>query len=88
MAWYVYIIKTDCDKLYTGISTDTMRRFSEHEQMYKDKQGKGAKFFRGHSPKEIVYTEVCEDRSSASKRESGIKKMSVALKRALIESSD
>lgn len=88
MTWYVYIVRTLCGKLYTGITTDTERRFKEHAMMYQNKQGKGAKFFRGHCPEAIVYTERSDDRSSASKRESSIKKMPAQVKRDLIEGSD
>jgi putative endonuclease len=70
-AWYVYIIQTEKGVLYTGITTDIERRFSEH--LFESK--KGAKFFRGSVPEKIVYQEVCDSRSMASKREAQIKKM-------------
>jgi putative endonuclease len=84
MCWQVYIIKTRCGKLYTGISTDVGRRFKEHLQMYESKQGKGAKFFRGHQPVKVVFQQSFECRSSASKRESEIKKMNSSQKSALV----
>jgi putative endonuclease len=67
--WQVYIILCTDDSLYTGITNDVARRFSQH----RDKQG--AKYFRGRHPKQLVYVESGHDRSSASKREIVIKKL-------------
>ena len=68
--WFVYIIEASDGSLYTGVTTDVARRFSEHCS-----QRKGAKFFRGRSPREVVYTESHPDRSSAQRREATIKRM-------------
>lgn len=70
MHWQVYIILCTDDSLYTGITNDVVRRFSQHA----DRQG--AKYFRGRQPKQLVYVESGHDRSSASKREIVIKKLS------------
>ncbi|NRB37398.1 MAG: GIY-YIG nuclease family protein [Pseudomonadales bacterium] len=78
--WTVYIIETECGLYYTGISTDTQRRFGEH----KNDKKKGAKFFRGRKPKQIVYRQGCENRSEASKQEAAIKKLSKIKKHQLI----
>jgi putative endonuclease len=67
--WQVYIILCTDDSLYTGITNDVDRRFNQHA----DKRG--AKYFRGRQPKQLVYVETGHDRSSASKRESAIKKL-------------
>jgi len=83
--WFVYMIQTKCDKLYTGITTDIERRFNEHFQCFKGESNKGAKYFRGRRPMLIVYRELCENRSAASIREYQIKKMSALQKRALIK---
>lgn len=77
MSWYVYVILTSKDKLYTGISTDPERRFVEHLCDRK----KGAKFFRSDSPVMIVHLEEYETMSDALKREIAIKKWSSAKKR-------
>jgi len=82
--WFVYIVQTHCDTLYTGITTDIERRYSEHLACFDGKSKKGAKYFRGRKPKEVVYTELCENRSVASKREYEIKKMSAIAKKKLI----
>lgn len=75
----VYIIETVCGKLYTGVSTDPLRRFEEHRS-----GNKGAKFFRSATPKEIVYLESGLDRSKALKREIEIKKMTKKQKLTLV----
>ncbi len=78
-AWFVYIIEADNGHFYTGITTDISRRFQEHQQ-----QQKGARFFRTSAAKKLVYQEPHPDRSSASKREAAIKKLSRQAKIALI----
>ena len=54
--------------LYCGIARDVLARFNEH------KNGTGAKYTRSNKPKEIVYVDIFEDKSSASKEEYRIKK--------------
>lgn len=76
--WWVYMLKTEKGTLYTGITTDLERRFSEHAA------GKGAKALRGRRLKGMVYQEQYPDRSSASKREAAIKKLSKAKKLELL----
>lgn len=76
--WVVYIIQTQSGKLYTGITNNLERRFQAHCTK------KGARFFRLSSPEKIVYQEFHPNRSSASKGESMIKKMSREKKLALI----
>lgn len=83
--WFVYIIETKCGVYYTGITTDIERRFQEHCDMYaKVPKAKGAKFFRGHCPSDIVYREQLADRASASRREREIKSWSREQKQQLI----
>ena len=77
--WFVYIIRASDERLYTGITTDVERRFIEHGDSRK-----GARFFRGRQPKEVVYTETHPDRSSALRREAVIKRLSRDLKLELI----
>lgn len=77
--WYVYMIRASDESLYTGITTDVERRFREHGGT-----AKGARFFRGRQPLEVVYTEIHPDRGSALKREAQIKKLSRNNKLVLI----
>jgi len=83
-AWFVYIIKTQKDRLYTGITTDLARRFQEHQS----DMSKGAKFFRSDKPEKIVYSELRENRSSASIREAEIKRLTRKQKEDLILESN
>jgi putative endonuclease len=85
--WFVYMIETFCGKLYTGITVDVERRFQEHCDIYDGVSMKGAKFFRGHKPKQLVFVESCHSRSEASKREMQIKAMSRQAKFKLVSSS-
>jgi putative endonuclease len=82
MNWHVYIILCSDDTLYTGITTDIERRLRQHAA------GRGAKYFRGRQPKEVVYFESGHDRSGASKREMAIKGMKRADKNDLLSSVD
>ncbi len=77
--WYVYVIRASDDSLYTGVTTDVQRRFNEHCG-----PDKGARYFRGRQPLEVVYREACPDRGSAQQREAAIKKLSRASKLELI----
>lgn len=81
MNWHVYIILCTDDTLYTGITTEMERRLRQHAN------GRGAKYFRGRQPKELLYLESGHDRSTASKREHAIKAMRRADKDALIAST-
>ncbi len=77
--WYVYILLCKGNFLYTGITTDVKRRFKEH-------RNKSAKFTSYNPPLRMVYTEKAANRSAASKRESGIKKLTKKAKLALVAS--
>ena len=76
------MIRCTDGSLYTGITTDVERRYMQHADQ------KGAKYFRGRKPSELVYRESGHDRSSASKRELEIKKLSRTDKFLLISSMD
>lgn len=74
--WFVYMIETDKQNLYTGITTDLERRFQEHLNTHLGTNKKGAKFFRSQKPIKLCYSEQFSSRSGASKREAEIKKLS------------
>jgi len=76
--WYLYMIRCKGDVLYTGITTDVSRRFTEHQA------GKGAKFLRGKAPLELVYQREIGSHSDALKLEIKTKKLSKAKKEAII----
>jgi len=79
MSYFIYILKCSDDTLYTGITTDIKRRVDEHNNSVK-----GAKYTKLRRPVELVYSEKSEDRSSASKREYAIKKLTRKEKLELI----
>ncbi|PCI85862.1 MAG: endonuclease [Hyphomicrobiales bacterium] len=68
--WAVYIVKCVDGTLYTGISNDVPKRIEVHNA------GKGAKYTKPRLPVVLVYCEMAEDRSAASKREAVLKKLS------------
>lgn len=77
------MIQTESGKLYTGITTNLERRFSEHEG-----KGRGAKFFRTSRPERIVFREKHKNRSAATIREMEIKQMTRPQKLQLIREQD
>lgn len=77
--WYTYIISTNNNRLYTGITTDIQRRWQEHTTGRK-----GARFFRTCKPAQLCRLESFPDRQSASQREAAIKSLSRAEKDNLL----
>jgi len=79
--YYIYLLECADKSLYTGITTDLDRRIKEHQS---GKEGKGANYTNAKGAVKIVYSEEHPDRSSATKREAEIKKMSRQEKLELI----
>ena len=73
------MVEASDSSLYTGITTDVERRLKQHQSGRA-----GAKYFRGRRALTMVYVEGEHSRSSASRRESQIKKLSRNEKLALI----
>ena len=71
MSWKVYMVRCNDNTLYTGVCTDLDRRMKEHNESKL-----GAKYTRVRRPVTLVYSEDCDDRSHACKREAAIKKLS------------
>ena len=80
MNWYVYILRCGDGSLYTGITNHLENRLKAHEN------GTAAKYTRGRAPFRMIYQEQCIGRSTASKRESEIKRLSHNEKLALSKS--
>ncbi len=78
--WAVYMLRCADDTIYTGVAKDVQRRLLEHNE----DNVKGAKYTRARRPVKLVYSELCDSRSSACKRESEIKKLSRVEKLLLI----
>ncbi len=74
----MYILRCRDGTLYTGIATDVKKRLEVH------RSGKGAKYTRGRSPLELVYSECCGSHSDALKREYQIKQLTRLEKQQLI----
>lgn len=66
--YFVYLLQCEDGSLYTGITTDIERRFTEHQK------GIGSNFTRAKKAKKIVYTEEQQNRSAALAREAEIKR--------------
>ncbi len=81
-SWFVYILRCADDTLYTGVTTDVLRRVDEHNGLSKKE---GAKCTRARRPVTLVYYKSYPDRSSASKREWEIKKMKRQEKEMLVK---
>lgn len=76
--WYLYLIRTLDNRLYTGITTDVVRRFSEHQT------GKGAKALRGKGELSLAFSREVGDRSLALRLEYRIKQLTKAQKEKLV----
>jgi putative endonuclease len=78
--WVIYMIRCGDNSLYTGITTDADRRFTEHQG-----QGpKSAKYLRGKGPLELVFTAPAGTKSEATRLERRLKKCSKATKEKLV----
>ena len=75
--YFVYLLECEDGTIYTGITTDVARRFSEHQQ------GTASRYTRAKKAKHLIYIEEHLDRSSASKREAQVKNLSREQKLAL-----
>lgn len=77
--WFLYLIRTGQNTLYTGITTDVCQRLAEHQQ---GKQG--AKYLRSKGPLSVVYQVEVGTRSLASKAEYRIKRLKKAQKEKIV----
>lgn len=78
--YYVYMLRCEGGSLYTGITTDVKRRFSEH----KDGGIKGAKYTKLHKPICVAAAFEVADKSDALKLEARIKKLTKEAKENLV----
>lgn len=78
MAWWVYMLRCRDGSLYTGVTTDVNRRFTQHLA------GTGARYTRSHPPEAVVYREELPDKSAALRREAAIKRLPRAKKLRLL----
>ena len=78
--WHLYLVRCRDGSLYTGITTDVARRFTEHH----GSGDAGAKYLRGRGPLLLVFQKKLGSRSLALGVESKVKKLSKARKEELI----
>lgn len=76
--WFLYLLECVDGSIYTGITTDVEARFRAHQS------GKGARYTRSHPPIRILASFSYPDRSSASKAEYQVKRLTTAQKQDLI----
>lgn len=79
--WFLYVIRTLDDTLYTGISTDVDRRFEEH----RSRGCRSAKYFLAHPPRAIALAARIGDRSLALKVEYRFKRLPCARKEMIVK---
>ena len=79
-AWHVYIIRTRDGSLYTGVTTDVVRRLAEH----RAGAGRGARYLRGRAPLAIAYRRKLGERGLALTVEWHLKRRSRRDKEAII----
>ncbi len=82
MCWFVYLIRSADNRLYTGITTDIERRFAEHQS------GKGAKALRGKGELRLAFAREVGDRSLALRVEYQIKQLTKRQKERLVLGDD
>ncbi len=78
--WKVYLLRCSDNSLYTGITRDLNRRLNEHN----NNDRLASAYTRARRPVVLVYHESYVNRSSASKREAVIKKMTKFEKEKLV----
>ncbi|KAF0127012.1 MAG: putative endonuclease [Elusimicrobia bacterium] len=76
--WTVYIVRCANGSLYTGITNDLAGRIADHNA------GRGAKYTAAFGPVALAWKKRKRDRSSASKLEAALKKLTRPEKEALI----
>lgn len=79
--WFLYMVRTKQQHLYTGVTTDVARRFAEHQQGGV----KGAKALRGKGPLQLVYQQCLASKQQAMRLEYAIKKLPKAAKERLVQ---
>lgn len=73
------MLRCSDNSLYTGYSTDPIRRLSEHNS-----SSRGAKYTRSRRPCKLVHIETYDTKLEALKREYQIKRLSKKDKESLV----
>lgn len=80
MSWYVYMLRCADETLYTGVTTDVVRRVREHNETTQ-----GAKYTRARRPVTLVFKKRYGSRSTAQKAEAALKQLSREAKILLLD---
>ncbi len=80
--WSIYLVRTAAGLLYTGISTDPIRRLRQHQS------GKGSRALRGKGPLVLVWQQTVGDKGAALRLEYRLKQQSKAFKERLVQEPD
>ena len=78
MSHYVYILRCSDSSYYVGSSENVAARVEVHNQ------GSGSSYTKQRRPVVLIYSEECENKNAALRRERQIKKWSRDKKEALI----
>lgn len=78
LGYVVYILRTDKDTLYIGLTNDLSSRIRTHASR------KGAKYLRPFHTLSLVYAEYLPTKSDALKREYELKQLNKEEKEALV----
>lgn len=70
MSNVVYVLQCGDGSLYTGWTNDLQKRLAAHQS------GSGCKYTRSHLPVRLAYSEPCETKQDALRREREIKALS------------
>jgi len=81
MTWHIYVARCGDGTLYTGITTDPVRREAAHNA------GRGASYTRARRPVRLVHLEAATDRGAALRRELAIKRLPRRLKEQLVNAT-
>lgn len=77
--WFVYLLRCNDNSLYAGITTDIERRLHQHNHTKL-----GAKYTRAKRPVTLAFIETATDKSTASKREYQLRKLTKMQKERLV----
>ncbi len=80
--WSIYLVRTAAGLLYTGISTDPIRRLRQHQS------GKGSRALRGKGPLVLVWQQTVGNKGAALRLEYRLKQQSKAFKERLVQEPD
>jgi len=76
--WWVYIVSCRDRSLYTGVTTDVVRRIRQHNA------GAASRYTRSRLPVRLVYSESAATQGAALTREAAIKRLTRLGKQCLI----